>query len=84
MPVTRIELCINGLDPETREALLETIWNELRISPGMTSSDGNTELGLSREPVDPQDAPRVIIGGLPYDRVTPERLTTLLRRRGTR
>ncbi|WP_407539703.1 hypothetical protein Q0M94_16260 [Deinococcus radiomollis] len=84
MPVTRIELCINELDPERREALLETVWNELRISPGMTSSDGNTELAFSREPVAPEDAPRVNIGGLPYDRVTPERLSTLLRRRGTR
>ncbi|WP_407571273.1 hypothetical protein [Deinococcus altitudinis] len=84
MPVTRIELCIRGLEPETREALLEVVWNELRISPGMVTSDGNTELALSQHEVHPEDAPLVNIGGQPYSRMTPERLTTLLRRRGTR
>ncbi len=84
MPVTRIELCIDGLNPEVREALLETIWNELRISPGMVTSDGNTELVLSQCGADAEDAPVVRIGGQPYYRMTPERLALLLRRRGTR
>ncbi|WP_424951468.1 NAD(P)H-dependent oxidoreductase subunit E [Deinococcus sp.] len=84
MPVTRIELCINGLPVDLREALLETIWNELRISPGMVTSDGNTELALSQDSVAPDDAPLVTIGGQPYYRMTPERLSALLRRRGTR
>ena len=84
MPVTRIELYINGLPVEVREALLETVWNELRISPGMVTSDGNTELALNQEGVNPEDAPLVTIGGLPYQRITPDRLAALLRRRGTR
>lgn len=84
MPVTRIELCINGLAPETREALLEVVWNELRISPGMVTSDGNTELSLSQTVVHPGDAPLVNIGAQPYPCMTPDKLTSLLRRRGTR
>jgi NADH:ubiquinone oxidoreductase subunit E len=84
MPVTRIELCIDGLAPEVREALLETVWNELRISPGMVTSDGNIELAMTQCGADPEDAPVITIGGQPYYRMTPERLTTLLRRRGTR
>ena len=66
------------------EALLETVWNELRISPGMVTSDGNTELALSQDQVSPEDAPQVIVGGQAYHRVTPEKLATLLRRRGAR
>ena len=84
MPVTRIELCISGLPTDVREALLETVWNELRISPGMVTSDGNTELALSQDQVAPEDAPVVVIGEQTYSRVTPEKLATLLRRRGTR
>ncbi len=84
MPVTRIEICISGLPGDVREALLETVWNELRISPGMVTSDGNTELALSQDPVAPEDAPVVVIGGQAYHRVTPEKLATLLRRRGAR
>ena len=84
MPVTRIELCISGLPVDVREALLETVWNELRISPGMVTSDGNTELALSQDQVSPEDAPQVIVGGQAYHRVTPEKLATLLRRRGAR
>jgi NADH:ubiquinone oxidoreductase subunit E len=84
MPVTRIELYINGLEPELRETLLEVVWNELRISPGMVTSDGNTELALSQAEVHPEDAPLVHIGGQPYSRMTPDRLSTLLRRRGAR
>lgn len=84
MPLTRIELCINGLSPTLREALLEAVWEALRISPGMVTADGNTELTLSQMVVDPEDAPQVLIGGQPYSRMTPERLSTLLRRRGTR
>lgn len=84
MPLTRIELCINNLSPDVREALLEAVWEALRISPGMVTADGNTELAFSQVRVDPEDAPQVLIGGQPYSRMTPERLTTLLQRRSTR
>jgi len=50
----------------------------------MVTSDGNTELALSQDHVAPEDAPVVVIGGQTYSRVTPEKLATLLRRRGTR
>jgi NADH:ubiquinone oxidoreductase subunit E len=84
MPVTLIELYVAGLDQAVREALLETLWNELRISPGMVSADGDFELGVNQDPVDPQDAPMVKIGNQPHFRITPDKLRMLLRRRGTR
>jgi len=81
MSVHRIEICSDGLDADTREALLEAVWQELRISPGMVSADGNFELALTRcaEPHD--DAPVVRIGGSLFTRVTAERLADLIRRR---
>ncbi|WP_043817202.1 hypothetical protein [Deinococcus maricopensis] len=81
MPLTRIDLSTDGLDPHLREALLEVIWDTLRISPGMVSADGNFELTLTRGKDDPEDAPVVRLNGLPYIRVTPQRLHELLRRR---
>ncbi|MFC4455623.1 NAD(P)H-dependent oxidoreductase subunit E [Deinococcus sonorensis] len=84
MPITRIELCIDGLDVSVREALLEVFWEELKISPGMVTADGNIELALAQCGEPPADAPVIRIGSMPYIQVTPERLRTLLRRRGTR
>ena len=81
MTVHRIEICTDGLDPDTREALLEAVWNELRISPGMVSADGNFELALTRCGADPEDAPTVRLGGAEFARVTPERLLDFIRRR---
>ncbi|ADV67173.1 hypothetical protein Deima_1524 [Deinococcus maricopensis DSM 21211] len=81
VPLTRIDLSTDGLDPHLREALLEVIWDTLRISPGMVSADGNFELTLTRGKDDPEDAPVVRLNGLPYIRVTPQRLHELLRRR---
>ncbi len=84
MPVTRIELCIDGLETDVREQLLDVFWTELRISPGMVSADGNTELALSQCGAAPEDAPLIRIGDQPHPRVTPERLALLLRPRSSR
>lgn len=81
MTVHRIELCTDGLDPATREALLEAVWNELRISPGMVSADGNFELTLSRCGEPHEDAPVVRVGDALFTHITPDRLVDLIRRR---
>lgn len=80
MPLTRIELLLDGLDPQTREALLEVFWQELRISPGMVSADGNFELLLTGGG-EPEEAPTLRLGAAEYPRLTPERLRQLLRQR---
>ena len=81
VPLTRIDLCTDGLDSAIRETLLEIIYETLRISPGMVSADGNFELTLTRCAEDPDDAPVVRLNGLPYIHMTPDRLRDLLRRR---
>lgn len=81
MSVHRIEICTDGLNPETREALLEAVWNELRISPGMVSADGNFELLLTRCNESSEEAPIVKLNGALFMRVSPERLLDLIRRR---
>ena len=80
MPLLRLELFTEGLDPADREALLEIAWEELRISPGMVSADGNFELVLARGG-DPDEAPLLQLGDALHVRVTPERLRHLLRAR---
>ncbi|ULH15032.1 hypothetical protein MF271_13850 [Deinococcus sp. KNUC1210] len=84
MPVTRLELHIEGLPITEREALLDVVWNELKISPGMVTADGTTELTLVQGETRPEDRPLVHLGGVAYPQMTPERLGALLRRRGTR
>ncbi|WP_041230600.1 NAD(P)H-dependent oxidoreductase subunit E [Deinococcus peraridilitoris] len=81
MSVHRIEICTDGLDHETREQLLEVVWSELRISPGMVSADGNFELLLSRCAEGQEEAPLVKLNGALFVRVTPDRLADLIRRR---
>ncbi len=80
MPLLRLEILTDGLDPGTREALLETIWEELRISPGMVTADGNFELALVRGG-EPDEAPSLRLADSLHVRVTPERLRDLLRQR---
>lgn len=81
MSVHRIEICMDGLDQETREQLLDVVWSELRISPGMVSADGNFELLLSRCAEGAEEAPLVKLNGSLFVRVTPQKLAELLRRR---
>ena len=84
MPVIRVELNVEELPSEAREALLEVVWNELKISPGMVTADGTTELTLVQGATNPEDRPLMSIGGVPYPQITPEQLSMLLRRRGVR
>ena len=84
MPVIRAELYTDNLPSDVREALLEVVWNELKISPGMVTADGSTELTLVQGDTPPQDRPLMVIGGVPYPQITPERLSLLLRRRAVR
>ncbi len=81
MSLHRIELCTEGLGADEREVLLDLIWNELRISPGMVSADGNFELLLSRCAEPPEDAPIVKIDGALFTRVSSEKLRELIARR---
>ena len=73
----RIELYTAGVSAEQRAALLEVIYQVLRISPGMVSASGEYELQL--RPGDLQeDPPVVVIAGRRFSQVTPERLRTLI------
>jgi NADH:ubiquinone oxidoreductase subunit E len=77
--MTRIELCTEGLSPQVREQILDVIYEELHISPGEVSSDGNFELDLIACGEGASDAPHLRIDGLPFMRVTPERVRELVR-----
>jgi NADH:ubiquinone oxidoreductase subunit E len=79
--MTRIELCLDHLTPETRETLLEVIYQELRISPGEITADGNFELELTTHDPDaaePENAPYARINDLLFARVTPNRMRELI------
>ncbi len=85
--MTRIELCLNHITPDTRESLLEVLYEELRISPGEISADGNFELDLTNhdpETADPLNAPYVRIDGLLFLNVTPVRMRELVNGRKKR
>ncbi len=76
--MTRIELCLEGLAPPIREGILEAIYDELRISPGEVSSDGNFELELLQCGEDIKDAPYLRINGLLFARVTVQKAKELV------
>lgn len=82
MPVTRLEICNEHLSVDAREALLDAVWEHLRISPGMVTADGNVELALSQcgAGVRGEDAPVVRVDGQEHHNVTPQLLVSLLRR----
>lgn len=82
MPVIRLEICVEHISVDQREALLNVVWDALRISPGMVSASGNVELALKQcgVGVDPADTPLVRIDDQEYRNVTPARLLTLLGR----
>ncbi|MFN3265937.1 MAG: hypothetical protein ACK41E_03760 [Deinococcales bacterium] len=85
--MTQIQLCLDHLKPETRETLLEVIYQELRISPGEISADGNFELELINhdpETTEPENAPYVRINNLLFARVNEARMRELIngRKRG--
>jgi NADH:ubiquinone oxidoreductase subunit E len=77
--MTRIELCTEGLSPQTREEILDVIYAELHISPGEVSSDGNFELDLISCGEGVDNAPHLRIDGLPFARVTAARVRELVR-----
>lgn len=85
MPVLRIEVCTDFLSPTDREAILDALYQELLISPGQVSSDGNFELELVAcgEP-DASGAPYMRVDGAVFARVTPQRARDLVRARRRR
>ena len=82
MPITRLEICTEHLSIDQREALLDAVWESLRISPGMVTADGNVELALSQcgAGSKAEDAPLVRVDGQDFRNVTPQTLVSLLRR----
>ena len=85
--MTRIELCLDYITPDTREALLEVLYEELRISPGEITADGNFELDLINhdpETTNPDDAPYVRINGLLFLKVSQQRMRELINGRKMR
>lgn len=80
--VTRIELCTDGLTIEDRENILEALYDELRISPGEVSSDGNFELLLQDcHEADLVGAPYMRIDDAVFARVTPQKARDLVKAR---
>ncbi len=77
--MTRIELCTEGLTVETREAILDVIYQELHISPGEVSSDGNYELDLVACGEGLENAPHLKIDGMQFGQVTAARVRDLIR-----
>ena len=77
--MTRIELCTEGLEPRVREEILDVIYEELHISPGEVSSNGKFELDLVSCGESAENAPHLRIDGLPFARVTAERVRELVR-----
>jgi NADH:ubiquinone oxidoreductase subunit E len=83
--VIRVELCTDHLKPEDREGILEAIYEELHISPGQVSSDGNFELALSScAGEDPNGVPYLRVDGNLFARVTAQRARDLVRARRRR
>lgn len=76
--MTRIELCTEGLEPRVREEILDVIYEELHISPGEVSSNGNFELELISCGEGVENAPHLRIDGLPFAKVTAERVRELV------
>lgn len=80
--MTRVELCTDGLSVEDREAILLALYEELHISPGQVSSDGDFELEVVRcGEGDPGSAPYMRVGGSLFARVTPQKARDLVRAR---
>jgi len=78
----RIQLCTEGLSPTDREAILEALYDELHISPGSVSSDGEFELEIvACEERDETDAPYLRLDGTTFGQVTPQRARDLVRSR---
>jgi NADH:ubiquinone oxidoreductase subunit E len=77
--MTRIELCTEGLTPDAREAILDVIYQELRISPGEVSADGNFELDLVACDEGADNAPHLRINGLPFGQVDAVRAREIIR-----
>lgn len=78
----RIELCTDGLTIEDRENILEALYEELRISPGEVSSDGNFELLLQDcHEADTLGAPYLRVDGAVFARVSPQKARDLVKAR---
>ena len=85
MPVIRIELCTDHVSISDREAILDALYQELRISPGEVSSDGNFELELvACSEQDSSGAPYLRVDGATFARVTPQKARDLVRARRRR
>lgn len=85
--MTRIELCLDHISPDTRETLLDVLYSDLHISPGEVTADGNFELDLTNhdpEAADPKNAPYVRIDGLLFARVDAARMRELVNGRKKR
>lgn len=81
----KIVLCTEGLSTEDREAILDGLYDELHISPGQVSSDGDFELEIGTCGEDPRDgAPFMRVDGALFARITPQRARDLVRARRRR
>jgi hypothetical protein len=80
--MTRIELCTDYLSRETREAILDALYEELHIPPGQVTADGAFELDVvSCKGFDAIDSPVLRVDGVLFMRVTPKRAVDIIRAR---
>lgn len=81
----RVELCTEGLSSEEREAILDALYQELRVSPGQVTADGEFELDVvACEESDPSGRPYMRVGGAVFARVTPQKARDLVSARRRR
>jgi NADH:ubiquinone oxidoreductase subunit E len=75
----RVELCTEGLSVDLREAILDSLYQVLRISPGEVTADGDFELDVvTCGEADASGAPYLRVGGVIFARVTPQRARDLV------
>jgi NADH:ubiquinone oxidoreductase subunit E len=80
--MTRIELCTDHLDRETREAILDALYEELHVSPGQVTADGDFELDVVQcRGFDPEDSPAMRVDGVLFMRINPRQAVDIIRAR---
>ncbi|HEX2863574.1 MAG TPA: NAD(P)H-dependent oxidoreductase subunit E [Deinococcales bacterium] len=77
--MTRVELCSDFLSVEAREEILDALYQELRISPGEVSADGDFELEVvSCGNMDASGAPYLKLDGVVFAKVDARRARSLV------
>lgn len=78
--MTKVELCSDFLSVTAREEILDALYQELHISPGQVSADGDFELELTTcgNNLDARGAPYLRLDGVVFARVDARRARSLI------